>query len=226
MKRLVLLVCCILLVSAPALAQVPGVSVGFGVHGNVTNFKLGPENPTNFSITNPRVSLQDVYGLGLGGGIHLDIDIPILSFRVSGDYISISPDDAKLKTIAQRLLPGLNIAIEGGKIEMWSGNVNAKLVILPIPVVHPYVTGGVGLAKLNFETATVLVNGAKLPVPGGDYAKFLALDSKTLTTANVGAGVDLALGGLALFGELKLNWIFTDPKTSSQVPVGTVGITF
>ena len=76
------------------------------------------------------------------------------------------------------------------------------------------------------EAACRNVNGAKLPVPGGDYAKFLALDSKTLTTANVGAGVDLTLGGLTLFGELKLNWIFTDEKTSSQVPIGTVGITF
>ena len=30
--------------------------------------------------------------------------------------------------------------------------------------------------------------------------------------------------GLA-FREAK-DWIFTDPKTSSQVPIGTVGITF
>lgn len=216
MKRLALVLCCALLVSAPALAQVPGFSVGFGVHGNATNFNLGTAQG----------DLQQVYGLGLGGGLHLDFDIPLLSFRVSGDYISISPDQDKYKALAQKILPGVNVAIEGGKIEMWSGNANLKLVLLPIPIIHPYVTGGVGLAQLKFQSATILLNGQRIPVEGGDYAKFLALDSQTKTTANVGAGVDLVLGGLKLYGELKINWIFTDPKTSSQVPIGTIGITF
>jgi hypothetical protein len=31
---------------------------------------------------------------------------------------------------------------------------------------------------------------------------------------------------LTLYGELKLNWIWTKPHTSSQIPIGTVGITF
>jgi len=221
MKRPLLFLSIIVLASATAFAQVPGVSVGFGVHGNATNFNLGiPEDEIKST------ALQDVYGLGIGGGIHLDLDLPIITLRVSGDYLTMSPDEAKYKQIAQAYVPGLNVSIEGGKIEMFSGNLNAKMVILPIPVVKPYITGGVGLARLKFGAATLIVNGARVPVEGKDYEKFLALDSQTKTTANVGAGVDLTLGPVSLFGELKLNWIFTDPKTSSQIPVGTVGITF
>jgi hypothetical protein len=216
MKRLVLLLCCALLVSAPALAQVPGFSFGFGVQGNATNFNVGTSQG----------DLQQVYGLGIGGGIHLDLGLPLLSFRISGDYLTISPDADKYKSYAQRLLPGVNVGIEGGKIEMWSANANLKLVILPIPIVHPYVTGGAGLARLKFQDATILLNGLRVPVAGGSYAKFLALDSQTKTTANIGAGVDLVIGPLSLYGEVKVNWIFTDPKTSSQVPIGTIGITF
>jgi hypothetical protein len=67
MKRIALLLCCALLAGAPALAQVPGVSLGFGVHGNATNFNVG----TSYG------DLQQVYGLGIGGGIHLDLAIPL-----------------------------------------------------------------------------------------------------------------------------------------------------
>ncbi len=209
MKRLVLLVCCILVATAPSFAQ-----VSFGVHGNALNF-------------NTEGYANDVYGLGLGGGIHLDFGTPVIGIRVSGDYMFLDPDENKYKAAAASYLGSLaqNLTIDGGRMEIWSANANAKLVIFPLPVVHIYATGGIGLASISFKEATVTVPGLP-PYKVTDPGAVLGLDKQTKMTTNVGAGLDIALGGLAIFAELKVNWIFTDPNTSSQVPVGTVGITF
>ncbi|MBP1648227.1 MAG: hypothetical protein H6Q30_1672, partial [Bacteroidetes bacterium] len=59
-----------------------------------------------------------------------------------------------------------------------------------------------------------------------EIADLLGIDSQTKMTTNVGAGLDIALGGITLFGEVKLNWIYTDPNTTAMIPIGTVGITF
>jgi hypothetical protein len=98
-------------------------------------------------------------------------------------------------------------------------------VLFPLPVVHIYATGGIGLASIKFQSATVTVPGLGATTVD-DPGKLLGIDKQTKMTTNVGAGIDIALGGLALFGEVKLNWIFTDPNTTSMVPIGTVGITF
>jgi opacity protein-like surface antigen len=213
MKRLVLLVCCILLATAPSFAQVQ-----FGLHGNALNF-------------NAEGVANDIYGLGLGGGLHLDFGTPIIGLRISGDYLFMNPDKDKYTAYAVKML-GQTLAagatIDGGKLEVFSGNVNGKLVLLPLPVVHIYATGGIGLAR-------VIVHAATIHIPSAGYSKtltedeiykLLGFDDQTKMTTNVGAGLDLALGGITLYGELRLNWIWTKPNTTAQIPIGTVGITF
>ena len=213
MKRLVLLVCCILLATATSSAQ-----VGFGVQGNATNF-------------NTEGVANDIYGLGLGGGLHLDFGTPVIGIRVSGDYMFMSPDKDKysayaVSMIGQTLAQGATI--DGGKMEVFSANANAKLVILPLPVVHIYATGGIGVARVKFNEATVNIPsvGYSKKLTEDEIAKLLGIDSQTKMTTNVGAGLDIALGGITLFGEVKLNWIYTDPNTTAMIPIGTVGITF
>jgi opacity protein-like surface antigen len=213
MKRLILLLCCILMATAPSLAQ-----VGFGVQGNAFNF-------------NTEGVANDIYGLGLGGGIHLDFGTPVIGIRISGDYLFLNPDKNKYSAYAANLL-GATLAqgasIDGGKMEVWTANANAKLVLLPLPVVHIYGTGGIGLASISFNEATINIPsvGISRKLTEQEVAQLLGLDKQTKMTTNVGAGVDIALGGLTLYGELKLNWIWTKPHTSSQIPIGTVGITF
>jgi len=213
MKRLVLLVCCILLATATSSAQ-----VGFGVQGNATNF-------------NTEGVANDIYGLGLGGGLHLDFGTPVIGIRVSGDYMFMSPDKDKYSAYAVDML-GQTLAqgatIDGGKMEVLSANANAKLVILPLPVVHIYATGGIGVARVKFNEATVNIPsvGYSKKLTEDEIAKLLGIDSQTKMTTNVGAGLDIALGGITLFGEVKLNWIYTDPNTTAMIPIGTVGITF
>ncbi len=222
MKRYIL--GCLLLISSPAFAQAPGVSVEFGVQGNVISSNINAAIRDIAGIPAPtgtyELALEEVYGLGLGGGIHLDVTLGILSFRLYGDYVTLSPDKDKFANAVNTYFPGASIEfVEGGRIEIFSGNLNLKLVILPLPVVKPYLTGGGGMAHVKTTPAKLVFAGNPLP-------EFEILKAQTVGTLNVGAGVDLEVGPLALFGELKVNWLFIEEGTSTYVPVGTIGITF
>jgi opacity protein-like surface antigen len=198
-------------------------SVGFGVQGDVINFNVG--NISNgFSVTTGgdfTGDLKDIYGLGLGGGVHLDLKVAILSIRVSADYITLSPDRDKYTTLLKKYIgnAAAAVSIDGGRIDIYSASANLKLAVIPLPVVSIYATGGVGLVRVSVTETKVTFNGLPLTT-------FPAVAAQTKPAANVGAGVDLSLGGLTLFGELKVDFIFTDPKTSTAIPFGTVGITF
>jgi hypothetical protein len=205
MRYFVLL--CALLIAVTATAQVPGVSAAFGVHANLANLNLSG-------------AMQEVYGMGYGGGAHLDIKLAMLSLRVSGDYITFSPDNGKYTSYV-RSLPGFSsstITIDGGRINIFSGNVNAKLPFLPLPIINPYITGGIGLVNLGVDEAKVTVNGS----PSGNIA---GVKGQTNTAVNAGVGVDLNLGAFTLFAEGKYTWIFTEGETSTYIPF-SIGITF
>jgi opacity protein-like surface antigen len=218
MKRIILL--CALLAALTASAGAQGV--GFGVQGDFVNFNLGVAQ-TNVQIPVINTSLdisslvKDIYGLGYGGGAHLDLDLGLLAFRLSGDYIMLSPDKAKYQSLLGPL--GSQVTIDGGRIDIYSGNLNLKINILPLPVLHIYVTGGGGFVDIK-------MNDASLSLAGHTLLSFKAFDTQTKPTLNAGAGVDLKLGPIALFAELKVNFIMTEGKTSSEVPLATVGLTF
>jgi opacity protein-like surface antigen len=204
MKRTALVLAGIVLLAAGARAQ---VSLGWGLHGNYARLDVGGQ-------------LSSVYGNGLGGGLHLDVDLMMITLRFSGDYVTFAPDEDKYRSELARLLgsaaPGFSI--EGGKINILSVNANVKWALLPLPVVSPYLTGGIGLAQLSSGDLTVKYNGS----PVGNVPK---VDAETKTAVNVGAGVDLKLGGIALFAEAKYTWILTEGDKTGYIPI-TVGITF
>jgi len=198
---------CALLIAVTATAQVPGVSAAFGVHANLANL-------------NVEGALKEVYGMGYGGGAHLDVRFAMLSLRLSGDYTTFSPDNDKYQAFI-RSLPGFataTITVDGGRINIFSGNVNLKLPFLPLPIVNPYLTGGIGLVNIGADEAKVTVNGAA----AGSIPE---VKGETKTAANVGVGVDLNLGALTLFAEGKYTWIFTEGETSTYIPF-SIGITF
>ena len=216
MKYFVL--CCTVLIAFSASAQ---VSAGFGVQGDAINFNLGNvASPTNVTLGNFTGDIKDIYGIGYGGGIHFDVKMPILSFRVSGDYLTLSPDKNKYTDLLRPFLGGAASAIniDGGKIDIYSVSANLKLTLIPLPVIGIYATGGAGYVRVNVADAKVTFNGLPLTT--------LKVEAQNKPAANAGAGVDLSFGGLTLYGELKITWIFTDPKTSTAIPYGTVGLTF
>jgi len=220
MKKLIVL--CATLLVCTSFAQAQGI--GFGVQGDVINFTLGGINASTVSVSTGDLTsdLKNIYGLGIGGGIHLDMDLVLIGFRVSGDYLSISPDRSKYQSLLATYIGNTAAAavkVEGGRIDIYSVNVNGKFKILPLPIVSVYITGGVGLVRVSVAATKVTFNNFPL-------ANFPAAESQTKPSVNAGVGADLSLGGLTLFGELKVDWIFTDPKTSTAIPFGTVGITF
>ncbi len=219
MKRILLF--CALLIAYSASAQ----SIGFGVHGNMLNSDVNAKvkellqlDQTNSGTL--QVALDEVYGLGYGGGVHLDFNLPVITIRISGDYLTVSPDKDKFSTFVRQSFGNLPVSyVDGGKVDMISGNANAKIVVLPLPVVKPYVTGGVGLCNVNATEVTLSIGGANLkPVP--------ILKTQTVFSYNAGVGVDFDFSGTAIFAEMKFNWINVDEGTVALVPIVTAGITF
>ncbi len=150
-----------LLVTTAAIAQpvVGGLapSVNFGAHVNFMNANFpGPQ-------INGASALKDVYGAGFGGGVHLDVQLAMFSFRVSGDYLSFSPDNDKYRTGLEAIIGTAagQFSVQGGSITMWSGNLNAKMAILPLPIIKPYMTAGIGLARLSVDDAKVMQGGVE-----------------------------------------------------------------
>jgi opacity protein-like surface antigen len=204
MKKTLLLVTLLVLVASISLAQMP--SVKFGVQGD-------------FGSINVPEPMKSVYGSGLGGGAHLDISFAILSLRVSGDYITFAPDNGKYQEALAKLTGSAAslFSIDGGRINIMSGNVNLKWAILPLPIVTPYMTGGIGLASVSVNDATIKMNGVPQGTIGG-------VKGETKTAFNVGAGVDLKIG-ITLFLEAKYTWIMTEGETSTYIPI-SLGVTF
>jgi hypothetical protein len=203
MKRLIL--CCSLLLVLSLTTQ---AQVRFGIQGDVTNVNIPG-------------AVENIYGLGYGGGVHLDFNAGPLGLRISGDYVFLSPDKDKYRALLAQFLgsAAAGFSIEGGRIDVISGNVNLKFDFLPLPVIHVYATGGGGLVNMGVTEAKITFNGAPITT-------FPKMESQTKPSVNAGAGVDISLGGLTLFGEVKVVWIMTEGETSTQVPLATVGLTF
>jgi len=221
MKHFILLL--LVLLTVPAVGQEEDPSARFGIHLNIINADLNATLSDVFGAPAPSatsVALEEIYGLGLGGGLHLDVYLGLLTLRVSGDYIRLAPDNDKFASYVNSVAPGIPLTFEsGGVISLWSGTLNAKLVVLPLPVVKPYITGGAGFTYVSSTEANLMFNNT--PVP-----PFRVLENQTCFTDNVGAGVDILLGPITLYGEVKVTWIFLKEGTSTYVPIGLVGISF
>jgi opacity protein-like surface antigen len=98
-----------------------------------------------------------------------------------------------------------------------SVSANAKVAVMPLPVVRPYITGGGGLAWLSVAEAWTSIAGA----PG---RTFPATTQSGKQSFNLGAGVDLEVG-IKLFVEARYVWILTAGERSTYVPVA-LGVTF
>ena len=205
MKRLSLVLVCLVLVSMQSFAGGP---VSFGLQA--TGASLNVPEP-----------FKSVYGFGYGGGAHLDINLPLLfSIRVAADYTTYSPDRDKFKGVLAAQAPGSiasGFETDGGRFNIFSVSANGKLALLPTPVVSPYITAGVGIGSISASDITVKYLGQTLgtaPSPG----------TETKSSVNFGAGVDLTLV-VTLYLEAKYTIIFTDGESSSFVSV-SLGITF
>jgi opacity protein-like surface antigen len=171
----------------------------------------------NINVPKP---LNEIYGFGYGGGVHLDFNLPVLlSFRLQGDYVRFSADQGKYQQLLASLVGGTvasDFSIDGGAISVWSVYANVKSSFLPLPLISPYITGGAGVANLSSSELNVKYQGQPVGgIPG--------VSGETKFSANLGAGVDLKVG-IELYVEARYTWIFTSGETSTYIPV-SIGIT-
>ncbi len=209
MRRSLLVSLCLIAFS-PCLFASGLVGFGFQLTGASANF------------ADP---LKDVYGQGIGGGVHLDINfVPFIGVRVTGDYLSFSPDNDKYKALfIQEIQAEQGIttvpsdwSIDGGRVGILSIAANAKLG-LPTPVLSPYATAGIGSSTMSVSDLKIAFRGT--PIPG-----LPSISSETKFSANAGVGVELNLV-VSLYLEAKYTWIFVEGGTDTYVPV-SLGITF
>ena len=204
---------CVVGVSAAAPLGTVAPKVGFGVQGN---FKQG-------SLSGPAIdgtkSLKDAYGPGLGGGAHLDLGLPGLSLRLSGDYLKYSLDEERFRGSQADIFGDAvdQISVKGGGLGIMSASASAKVAVMPLPVVRPYVTGGAGLAWLSVAETRTSIAGT----PGNTFP---ATTQSGKQSFNVGAGADFE-AGIKLFVEARYVWILTEGERSTYVPVA-LGVTF
>jgi hypothetical protein len=100
---------------------------------------------------------------------------------------------------------------DGGHLRVISGSLNA-LFNLTVPGIVPYVIGGLGVYNS-------LVSHDDEEDHGGGH------DSVTNLGANIGAGVQLGIGGLSVFGETRFHNVFSEGDHLRFVPL-TIGIRF
>jgi opacity protein-like surface antigen len=209
MKRASLLVALLLPAIMQSHAQVPSINpFSIGIHGGI-------------AVLNFPDPLKQVYGTGYGGGVHVDISLPVLfAIRLSGDYTSFGIDADKYKSLLPATFGGAvsDFSVDGGRVAILSFTANGKYSPLPLPIVSPYLTAGVGTATISISDLTVKQGATTL-------AGFPSPPSQTKFLINVGAGVDLNLVAVKLFAEARYAWILTDGSTTGYLPV-VVGINF
>lgn len=207
MKHLLLF--CTFLAVGTAGAQTLGPKVKVGLHGTVATV----------SIPEP---LNEVYGTGYGGGVHLDVKFLVASVRVSGDFMTFSADNDKFRAAVAPYVGAIpaGVTFEAGRVNVLATSVNGKYVVIPLPIVSPYVTGGVGLASVSVGEGKVLLNG--VPVAG---ASIPAVKGETKASVNIGAGVDLDFGDISLLVEARYTWIFSEGDKVKYLPI-SFGVTF
>ncbi|HEX7573108.1 MAG TPA: outer membrane beta-barrel protein [Bacteroidota bacterium] len=212
MTRLMLAGALLIVLSSTALALGPGFA--FGVHANFTTSNFpGP------SVSGTNQQISSAYGAGWGGGVHVDANLMVFSFRLSGDYLHYSIDQNKFRDSFRPFFANAvnQMSIDGGGLGIITLAINGKMPVLPLPIITPYLTGGIGLAWVNRDQVTTSITGfTGATIPSSSQSG--------KTSVDVGVGVDVNIG-IALFVEAKYAWIFTDGSNSTYVPV-TIGVTF
>ena len=105
MRRDLIIAVLLLFVALPVQQSLAGV--GFGFHGNVTNFKIGGEVGkllgTSSGGSTTTLALEEVYKLGLGGGLHRAGRVEqqvLVRRRQPADRPPVSTDPARVAAVA------------------------------------------------------------------------------------------------------------------------------
>jgi opacity protein-like surface antigen len=208
MKNILITLCCIVLVTSLATAQ---LSFGGGAH-------------VGFAFSSFPTAVKDYYGSGFLFGGHGELNIiKYVTVRLNLDYVSFTSDKTK---IAQALATKYNvqasdIVFSGLNTSDFSIFVNGlgKIPIQGSPVT-PYGLLGFGLNFLSGSDGTFTYQGTP------QTALTLKGESSTKFGLNFGGGSEYAIAkAMKLILEFKYVIVFTEGSSTSYFPI-VLGATF
>ena len=184
--------------AAVAGAVLVGWSVGAGAQALVSS-------PVQFGIvggtTVPVGNLDDIATSGWHAGVLMNIGLPLvpLGFRVDGVW-----HETGTKTFGDG---------NSAKARIIAGTLDATYALGAVPILKPYLIGGVGVYNVKFTNTAVPHIGS------GDS------ESETRFGINAGIGLRVQLTGFSTFIEARWHDIFTTGNSQQMIPL-SVGITF
>lgn len=151
--------------------------------------------------TFPTGSLSNAYGTGFNGMINLGLGVPAfpLGFRANGLFDQ---------------LPVKSATGFSGHTQIYSVSANAILTTTGIPIVAPYLIGGVGYYNNHYS---VNLSGTTVVAGGSTTANNLGI--------NGGGGFRFGVATLSLFAEVRYHYVFNGSSHYQFVPI-TVGVMF
>lgn len=185
--------------------------VGLVATGMGTKAQAQVSSPIGFGLvggtTSPSGHLSDVSKSGWHAGAFLDLNLPVvpIGLRLQGAYHQLG-----------------TAHFEGGatsSARVLAGTLDATYTLLPLPIIKPYLMGGVG--QYNVKTDV-----RHLPISCSTGVGVCPSQiSQSAFGINAGGGVRLQLPGFAVFLEATWHDIFTNGQHVQMVPV-SVGVRF
>jgi hypothetical protein len=161
--------------------------IGFGFVG-------GTSTPTG--------NLSDLAKSGWHAGAFVELNLPVVpvGFRLEGAWHQFRDKPV-----------GTGGGTTGARVA--AVTLNATYTILPLPIIKPYLIGGVGEYSAR-------VTSFNEPVPSqGQVIDLFPTTTETKFGINAGGGIRVQLGGFAVFVEGRWHDIFTSGKNIQMVPV-------
>ncbi len=193
------------------------VVVGLAMVGGTAAAHAQISSPIGVGVvggtSSPTGSLSDIAKSGWHAGAFVELKVPVIpvGFRLEGAWHQFhdKPFEGGSGTTGARIA---------------AVTLNATYDILPVPIIKPYLIGGVGEYSARLTTIDEVV--VSNPGVGPEQTTEVATTStQTKFGVNGGAGVRVQLGGFAAFVEARWHDIFTSGKNVQMVPV-SIGLRF
>jgi len=188
-------------------------------------FSAGPQ--AGIAISAFEQNWKDFYGIGYGGGAHIDADIVrFFTARLNIEYYTFASDKEKLKPALAAefgILPSNIASLSGGNISAFIVALEAIGKIPTKSLVTPYALFGFGIHTISLSDLS-----------GSDKSGRSATLSASDVNFNGGTkfGLDFGLGfefrlnrTVSLTTEFKYVLVFTENNSNAAMPI-TIGANF
>ena len=188
-------------------------------------FSVGPQ--AGIAISAFEETWKDFYGIGFGGGAHVDADIVrYFSARLNIEYYTFASDKDKLKPL---LAPEFGItasdiaSLSGGNISAFIVAMEAIGKIPTKSMITPYALFGLGIHSISLSDLSGSDKAGRSATLTSDDVKF---DGGTKFGIDFGLGFEFRVTrDVALTVEFKYILVFTENNNNAAMPI-TVGANF